>query len=616
MKEKYRVFKYLFLLILFLIIISCAKQEPEPIVARAEKTAIPLSEFRDRYEFTPHVLMTKDTNRNKRQLLTSLLGEKILAEEAYHRNLNRHEKFLTYSEQMEKEAIVEALFEQEVASKIQISNEEIRKAFLLSQSELDVQVVSFDHIEQAWEAKKQLDAGKSFHQMKREFQTDSFISADSVLTFTMKWGEAHPKIEEAAFKLKSNEVSDPLEADGIIFIIKLIQKRTNVILTESDYVKEVPSIRKKIKQRKQAQLLIDFMHSLMAEKKVKVSHEIFDFVSSELEKFYPINDSSLAAEKMKSAIEFKLDSLQNKNLADRLNDTFARFNDGSIWTVADFIKKLSVGPYRLSYTSQESFRNSLSRAIKTMIEFESLAKKGKDAGLQNTYYVRYQKKMWDDAYLAQEMRLNIIDTVTVSDKEVRNYYDQHKSKYLGPEMVNLHEILVDDEALAQQLYQRIKAGEEINKLARVYNKREISQKSDGIMGYFSISALGRIGEVARNLNIGEIAGPIRTEQNQFSVFKVLDKKMVDPLPLEDVYANVKRDALNDKRNQLIDQFLTRLTDKYEIKINHPVLDTLTTVDVNMFVLKQHFPNRMIAPLVAPLNNMDQWQNFISSNWEY
>ena len=600
-----------FLIILFILITFCGKKETEPIVARAGKTTIPLSEFRERYEFTPHILMTKDTERNKHQFLISLLGEKFLAEDAYHRDLNKDEKFQTYSNQMEKEAIVEALFEQEVASKIQITDEELSKAFMLSQSELDVQVLSFENIEQALEAKKQIDAGKSFHQVKREFQTDAFISADSVLTLTMKWGESHPKIEQVAFQLKSNEVSDPVEADGVSFIIKLIQKRTNVMITEADYLREAPSIRNKIKQRKKAEMLTDFMRSLMAEKQVRVAKEIFKFVADELEKFYPIEDSSTASERMQEQQEFRLDSLQSKNLADHLNDTFARFNDGSTWTIGDFIKKLSIGPYRLSYKSRESFRNSLSHAIRRMIEFESLAKKGQGAGLHNIYYVRYQKKMWDDAYLAQLLRQQIIDTVSVSGEEVRNYYNQHKNNYTGPEMVNLQEILVNDAALAHQVFQRIKNGEDISELARKYNQREISRKTDGIMGYFNTSALGKIGEVARNLDIGEIGGPVKTEKNQYSVFKILDKKDAGPQPLEKVWNSVKRDATTAKHSQAIDQFLIQLAQKYDLKINHTVLDTIKTVDINMMVLKHHFPNRMAAPLVTPLNKSYQWQKLFS-----
>lgn len=605
-----KIILFVLIFILFVAGSFCSKKETEPIIARSGKVTIPLSEFHDRYEFTPHLYLTKNTERNKRNVLIALLGEKLLVEEAERRNLTATEKFKTFSEQMEKEAIIEALFEEEVSSKIQISDEEVRHGFLRSQQELDIQVLSFDNKQQALEAKKQIDAGKSFNQVKREFQTDAFIAADSVLTLTMKWGEAHPALEDVAYRLNPGEVSEPVEADNVSFIMKLVNRRANVFLTESDYLQQAPSIRKKIKQRKRAQMLTEYMQSVMAEKQVRVSHQIFDFVAGELEKVYPIQDTLSRPETSQGFIETPVDSLASENLADHLDDVFARFSDGSTWTVGEFIKKLSIGPYRLSFKSSDAFRNSLRRIIRKMVEFESLVDKAKKLGLQDKYYVRYQTKMWSDAYLAQQLRQEIIDTVSISDEEVRYFYNQNKNNYTGPDMVNIQEILVDDEGLAHRIFQRIKNGEDVGELARKYNKREISQKNNGVMGYFSASSLGKIGEAARNLKIGEIGGPVKTENNQFSVFKLLDKTEAGPLPMNEVLTSVRRDALSDKRIRAIDDFLVNLADQTDIKVNQSVLDTMTTVDINMLVLKQHFLNRTAAPLVTPLHKSYRWQNLM------
>lgn len=596
--------------ILLLLILACAKNEPEPIIGKAGRTTIPLSEFRERYELTPHILQTRNIDQNRRNVLISLLGEKVLAEEAYRRGWNKNDKFKAYSEQMKKEAIVEALFEKEVSSQIQITDEEMKQGFFRSQTELEIQVLSFQNMQQATEAKKQIDAGKSLNQVKREFQTDTFISADSVLTLKMKWGEAHPRLEDAAFRLQPNEVSDPVEADGLGFIIKLLQKQTTIFLTETDYVRQAPAIRKTIQQRKSAAMFTDFMRSLMTDKEVKVSHYMFDLVASELEKIYLVGDSLSRSANKQRFMESPLDSIQKKDFADHLADPFARFNDGSIWTVGDFIKKLSIGPYPLDYKSRESFRKSLSSQIRRMIEFESLAKKGQELGLQNSYYVRYQTKMWNDAYLAQQLHQETIDTIRISDDEVKQYYQAHQPNCAGTEMVKLQEILVDNETLARELYGRILNQEDMSQLARKYNQRALSRQADGVMGYFSTSALGKIGETARNLKVGEIGGPIKTETNQYSVFKVLDKKIAAPLPLAEVWDTVKRDALAEKKSRTIDARLIQLADKYPIRVNQTVLDTLKLTDVSMMVLKQHFPNRTAAPFVMPLNESHQWQKLM------
>ncbi|MFZ5517126.1 MAG: peptidyl-prolyl cis-trans isomerase [Candidatus Zhuqueibacterota bacterium] len=597
---------------LLMFFVTCAKESPEPIVARAGKTTIPLSEFRDRYQFTPHIMQTKDKFQNRRNAVASMLGEKLLAEEAYHRNLDDKAKYNLYVDQMQKEAMVEALFDHEISSTIEITEQEIKQGYIRSQSELTLQVLTFDSLQAAQQAREQIETGKSLNAVKREFQTETFISADSVLTLPMKWGQAHPSLEDAAYTLGMNQVSQPIYADGSYFILKLIDKKSNVFLSEADYQNQAPSIQKTIRQRKRTQKFYNYMKTLMKDKEVKVSHQMFDLVASELEKVYPIGSNRTADDSTQIFREFTLEALQRRELSDIINEPFARFEDGSEWTVQDFITKLSIGPYKISYKSKNAFRNSLSRAMKSMVEFESLAQKGKELGLDETYYVQYQTKMWADSYLAMDLRQSIIDTITVTDAEVQAFYHSHQNNYTGPAMVNIQEILVDNKKLADEIYQRIQAGEDIAALARVYNTRELSKKKDGISGYFAASALGKIGEAAKALKIGDISRPVATETGEYSVFKVLDKRDAGPLSLAQVQADVQTDALHDKRIRTIDNFLLHLADKYHIEVNQSVLDSLQTTDSGMLVLKQHYYKRQAAPFVTPLNNSHQWQNLMDT----
>jgi len=598
--------------VLLMFFVTCAKKEPEPHVARAGKTTIPLSEFRDRYQFTPHILQTRDKFQNRRNAVASMLGEKLLAEEAYHRNMDEDTKYKLYVDQMQKEAMVEALFDHEISSTIEITEQEIKQGYIRSQSDLTLQVLSFDSLQAAQNARSMIETGKSLNAVRREFQTETFISADSVLTLPMKWGQAHPALEDAAYTLGLNQVSQPIYADGAYFILKLIDKKSNVFLSEADYQREKPSIQKTIRQRKRTQKFYNYMKTLMKDKEVKVSHQMFDLVASELEKVYPIGRDRAADDSTQIFRESTLEALQKRELSDIINEPFARFEDGSVWTVQDFIIKLSLGPYKINYKSKNAFRNSVSRAIKSMVEFESLAQKGQELGLDQSYYVHYQTKMWADSYLALALRQSIIDTITVSDAEVQAFYHSHQNNYTGPAMVNIQEILVDNKKLADELYQRILAGEDIGALARAYNTRELSKNKAGISGYFAASALGKIGEAALSLKIGDISKPVVTETGEYSVFKILDKRDAGPLSLEHVKTDVKKDALQEKRLRAIDNFLIHLADKYHIEVNETVMDTLQTIDTGMLVLKQHYYKRQAAPFVTPLNNSYQWQNLMGT----
>jgi len=599
------------LLIILLLTFFCSKETPESIVAKAGKTSIPYSEFHERFEFTPQIMMTEDKIRNKRLVLFSLLGEKILVEEARKKKLHKNDKYLTFTEEMKKEALVEKLFEEEVISKIEVSEQELRQGYLRSLSKLNIQVLTFDNEQLAMVAKKQINEGKSLTQVKQDLQTDAFISTDSVLTVEMEWGQAHPKLEDVAYSLKPNQVSDPVFADGTYFIIKLINRTNNIFVTENGFAKQAPSIKKKILRRRRAELFQEYMGNLMADKKVRVSHEVFDMVAGFLEKETNVPDSITRTNP--KTRDLATDINKSTDLTDHMNDTFARFDDGSTWTISDLLKKLSVGPYRLNYKSKKSFRNSLRLAVRQMIEFETLAKRGKSLGLENSYYVKYQTKMWGDSYLGQLMRQSITDTVTISNDEIQNYYQTHKQDYRKPEMVNLHEILVENKKLADEIYRRAKNGEDLSRLARKYNTRQISIKTDGVTGYFATHALGIIGETAGKMEIGQLSRPVKTNKGQYSVFKVLDKKPAGPAPIQEVWEKVRSEALAEKKLHALDNYLANLTQKYKVEINKAVFDTLTTYDLNMLVMKKHYANRAAAPMVTPLHQAQQWQkqmNFV------
>ncbi len=589
----------------FSVLFFCTEEPPEPIVAKAGKTTLPYSEFRYRYEMTPHILLTKNKKRNKERVLMSLLSEKILVEEALKRKMDRDEKYRTFVEQMRKEAIVEKLFDEEIASKIKVSEAEIKKGYILSQSKLTLEVLTFDDAQRAKLAKAMIDSGKTLTEVKQALETDMFISADSVLTLEMEWGQSHPDLEEVAYSLKPFQVSEPVFVDGKYFILKLVDRKTNILLTESDYYSKKPSIRKTLLRRKRTEKFNEFMRELMEKKTVRVSHEIFDLVASGLEKAYGIQDS-LQKKKPKQR-DITPAALRQPELADHLKDTFARFNDGSTWTVEEFIKKLSVGPYHLNFSSREKFRRSLRRAVKRMTEFETMAKKGESLGLDKTYYVKYQTKMWGDAFLGRRLRNMVVDTVSISSDEIKDYYEKHKNKYKQPALINLHEILVDSKPLADKIYRQILQGADMKELARKYNKRQISIKSAGITGYFTPKAFGKVGEAAMKLNIGDISKPVKTEKGQYSVFKVLDKREAGPAPLASVWNDVREDALTEKRWAALDNYLAKLGKKYPLEINTSVLDTLTTYDLNMLVLKRHYANRSAAPFVTPMLQTPNWQ---------
>ena len=91
-------------------------------------------------------------------------------------------------------------------------------------------------------------------------------------------------------------------------------------------------------------------------------------------------------------------------------------------------------------------------------------------------------------------------------------------------------------------------------------------------------------------------------------FKLIDKKEKGVMPLDEVYGEVKKQALENKRNRELDKYLIQFSKKYSLELYPAVYDTIQTHDLSMLVVKRHYPNRLYAPPVTPLFKSFRWQN--------
>lgn len=139
----------------------------------------------------------------------------------------------------------------------------------------------------------------------------------------------------------------------------------------------------------------------------------------------------------------------------------------------------------------------------------------------------------------------ITSRISVSDEELRSYYDENKAMFNQPEQqFHLAQILVTarpeipvpnrrnddaiDETTALQkiemIAQRLKAGEDFAALAQEYSEDPESTPNGGDLGFFPQSALGQadltLRRVVASLSAGDIS-PIVKTGDQFRILKLI-----------------------------------------------------------------------------------------------
>jgi parvulin-like peptidyl-prolyl isomerase len=164
------------------------------------------------------------------------------------------------------------------------------------------------------------------------------------------------------------------------------------------------------------------------------------------------------------------------------------------------------------------------------------------------------------AQLVQEAIYNkVTKNVTVSNDEVKKYYDDHKQTYeqpATPESRDVRHILVKSHALALRIYRQLKAGTDFNKLALKYSI-DPSKTNGGRLTICKqqqsagcLKTVPPFEKVAFSLKTNQISPPVQTQYGWHviqALSPVKPPQKAKPIPFDQVNAAIKQQLLQQKR---------------------------------------------------------------------
>jgi hypothetical protein len=143
-----------------------------------------------------------------------------------------------------------------------------------------------------------------------------------------------------------------------------------------------------------------------------------------------------------------------------------------------------------------------------------------------------------------------------SDVQIRDYYDQHQNEFRSGEEVRVRQILVRDEALANDIASKLKKGASFEDLSRQYSLAPNAKKG-GEIGYVSHGELPKMFEdEIFSLAPGAVSNVIRTDAT-FHIFKVDERRAPGIVDLASaapvIRQRIREDGIRDRMAQLVSQ---------------------------------------------------------------
>lgn len=211
------------------------------------------------------------------------------------------------------------------------------------------------------------------------------------------------------------------------------------------------------------------------------------------------------------------------------------------------------------YLSNPQFREQCFEQLVALFLF---AKKGEEDKLEETEEFQ---KVFASAKRDIMAQMSIRDTlkgISVSDEEIKAYYDANKAQFNKGETVSAKHILVESEEKCNEILAAITNGEKTFEDAAKESSTCPSGQKGGDLGTFGKGQMvPEFEQAAFTAEIGQVVGPVKT-QFGFHLIKVEAKNEAEAAAFEEVKENIRRNLVQQKQNKVYGETVAKLKEKY------------------------------------------------------
>ncbi|MBY0011087.1 peptidylprolyl isomerase [Paenibacillus typhae] len=171
--------------------------------------------------------------------------------------------------------------------------------------------------------------------------------------------------------------------------------------------------------------------------------------------------------------------------------------------------------------------------------------------------------------LQVEIRKLLEPKVTVTDEDIKTYFNDNKATFNQEEEVQASHILVATKEEADAIVKQLKDGADFATLAQEKSSDTGSKDKGGDLGFFKKGDMvTEFSDAAFALKVGETSGAVKTDYG-YHVIKVTDRKEAHEYTLEEKKEEIKKTLISQKVSEMSSTWLQDLT------TNAKITNTLT-----------------------------------------
>ncbi|MFH1655881.1 MAG: peptidylprolyl isomerase [Candidatus Omnitrophota bacterium] len=198
-----------------------------------------------------------------------------------------------------------------------------------------------------------------------------------------------------------------------------------------------------------------------------------------------------------------------------------------------------------------------------------LVQEAKRRGLDKKKEIMDASGEFMNGLLVREIITQETENVTVSSKEIEDYYNIMKQRFTELTQYRIREIVADTESQANQILIEILRGSDFASTARQYSKSETASNG-GDLGYIDSPKFPKFDIAVASLEIGKVSNVFKGEDGYY-IIKLEGKKGGKQKSLSEAWDEIKAELTMLKQNQKIQELTEKLRQQADIELHDQLL---------------------------------------------
>ncbi|HLP16568.1 MAG TPA: peptidylprolyl isomerase [Bacteroidota bacterium] len=503
-------------IILLLSSMQLAAKEPEQretFIAKVGDNFITEREFVNRFELQPGIgRRPSQMETAKAEFLYSMIAEKLLAQNAIARGLDRDSVVQQSLMTIRKKLSRDELYRVEISAKVKLTDVEIIRGMARARLMPMTSYLFFENENDARFIRQQRKTSRDFESLRIDSTYHAFRD-----TATVIWGDAEPELEDAVYGVNAGSISPVIKAGNGYYIVKVVKVLPNTAFSSMqpnvlrDRVVDILRLRKERKR------LDEYVEEVLRDKRGYSVPGSFLRLARTLRDVY-----------CRGGVEYRglfanevMDEVRRR-LSAHLNDSLTVVGS-SVWTVGDVTEKLTNKQLKPEEAIDSSrIAGILNTQIRVLVQQELLEQEALRRGLDQSPGVREKVQIWKDAMLASQMTSVIQESLTANEVEV-----VAAMKDLGTDIpmpqVNIRQLVTTSLPDMNAAVSALREGMKFEEAVARWSIDTLTRQRGGETGFFPITKQPIVGEAAWKMTVGQVYGPVSIP-GRFVLFTLLAKK--------------------------------------------------------------------------------------------